>query len=91
MERWSDVLYKRREARGLVNKPHATLDSIRTGVAGGGSHQITRCRCGEIKDVHGCARGSKVAVRAYMYNFHCVRFDFVGVVYCFREGRERDH
>ena len=28
MERWGNTLYEGREARGFVNKPHATLDGI---------------------------------------------------------------
>ena len=54
-------------------------------------HQITRRRCGEIKDVHGCEGRSQVTARVYVQNFDGVRFDFMGVVYRPRKGRESNH
>ena len=54
-------------------------------------HQITRRRCGEIEDVHGCAGRSQVTARAYVQNLDGVRFDFMGVVYRLRKGRESHH
>ena len=90
-ERWGSMLYKGREAGGLVDKPHATFDGVRSGGVIGELHQVTCCRCGEIVDVHAYAGGSQVDVRAYVQNFCGVRLDPMCVENCLREGRKSDH